>query len=327
MKVDIIQGLSYGDEGKGKITHSLLSQHPYSAVVRFSGAHNCGHTMIHNGQKVITHAIPAGVLYGVKSIIGPGCCISPKKLFEEIADLETAGIEVHPHLKIARKAHIITDAHLEEDSKDVRIGTTRTGSGPAFREKYGRTGIQAHEIPELQEYLVDFVDEVFTHEEVLFEGAQGTFLDIIHGDYPFVTSSHCTVAGALLNGIPPQAVRKVYGIIKAYETYVGAKEFQPQGNIFNQIREVGGEYGATTGRPRQCNYLNIDQLKRAVAINGVTDLVINKMDILQQLGVWRARNNADEVIDAVDEEGFKSFLKFHLPAVNNFYFSYSPDEI
>jgi adenylosuccinate synthase len=326
MQCDIIVDLSRGDSGKGKIANHLLKTGEYSAVVRFSGAHNCGHTIIHEGKKVVTHAIPAGVLHGIKSIIGPGCCINPAKLMGEIAELEAIGIDVKSHLKISNKTHIITDAHLEEDGKDVVIGTTRTGSGPAFRDKYGRTGTQAHQVPELKEYLIDFVEEVFTHDLVLFEGAQGTYLDIIHGDYPYVTSSHCTVAGALLNGVPPQSVRRVYGVIKAYETYVGAKEFAGRGEIFDRLQEVGEEFGATTGRPRQCNFVNLAELSKAIKINGVTNLIVNKMDVMQKLDCWNLRDGA-AVIKANDEESFKAILTAAAALEEPLEFSYAADKI
>ena len=140
---------------------------------------------------------------------------------------------------------------------------------------------RAIDVPELAPYLIDTYEEFHMTKSdvsILCEGAQGFGLDIDWGDYPYVTSSHCTTAGALLTGIPPQAVRRVYGVAKAYDTYVGAKEFHGEGRIFNLLQQLGQEYGATTGRPRQCNWLNIRNLKKAVDINGVTDVIINKVD-------------------------------------------------
>jgi adenylosuccinate synthase len=140
-------------------------------------------------------------------------------------------------------------------------------------------------VAELSPYVIDIYDELYSQQDVkiLFEGAQGFGLDVDHGDYPYVTSSHCTTAAALLNGVPPQAVRKVWGVAKIYETYVGAKSFQPPNPVFDTIQEVGEEYGATTGRKRQCNWMNWDNLVKAINMNGVTDIVLNKMDVLREV--------------------------------------------
>jgi len=142
----------------------------------------------------------------------------------------------------------------------------------------------------LKPYLIDLYDVFYGKDKkkkvILGEGAQGFGLDIDWGDYPFVTSSHCTVAGALLNGLPPQSVRKVWGVAKMYETYVGTKKFEPKNPVFEKLRQLGEEYGATTGRPRQCNWMNFDLIEKAVRINGVTHIVFNKMDILRAVGHW-----------------------------------------
>ena len=277
MQADIIVDLQYGDCGKGKVTHHLCKSGEYTHVVRYNGGCNAGHTIYHNGKEFITHHIPAGVFFGIKSIIGPGCVVNPQQFFKEIQMLKDGGVDTDGLIYVAKNAHIITGDHLAEDGKDSKIGTTKRGNGPAYRDKYSRDGVRAETVDELSDYLIDIYDELHNSENVnvLFEGAQGFGLDIDWGDYPYVTSSHCTSAAALLNGVPPQAIRKVWGVAKMYETYVGAKKFQPDGEIFNMLRKVGKEYGATTGRPRQCNWMDWDLVEKAIKVNGVTDLVFN----------------------------------------------------
>ena len=164
---------------------------------------------------------------------------------------------------------------------------------------------------------------------VLCEGAQGFGLDIDWGDYPFVTSSHCTAAGALLNGIPPQAVRKVYGIAKAYDTYVGAKEFHGSGREYDLMQSVGKEFGATTGRPRQCNWLDMKSLGKAIKVNGVTDVIINKVDVLREMGLWRLRYSTDDRINMTfgNEQSWKQYIKKFLPESLTIQFSDNPERI
>mgnify|MGYP000633421599 CR=1 FL=1 len=332
MIADIIVDLQYGDCGKGKVTHHLLEGGNYTHCIRYNGGCNAGHTIYHEGKKFVTHHIPAGVFYGVKSIIGPGCVVNLQQFFNEINELEQGGIVCAGLIKIAKNAHIITDEHMQEDEKDTRIGTTGRGNGPAYRDKYDRTGVRATDVPELDEYTIDIYEELHNNEnqvEVLLEGAQGFGLDIDWGDYPFVTSSHCTVAGALLNGIPPKSVRHVWGVAKAYETYVGAKDFQPKDqDIFNLIRKVGKEYGATTGRPRQCNWTDVNLLKRAANINGVTHIVINKMDVLKQLGTWGLRCGNDDRIKVkfTSEEEMRDYITATFSDID-VHFSYNPETI
>jgi adenylosuccinate synthase len=252
MIADIVVDLQYGDCGKGKITHHLLRQGAYNICLRYNGGCNAGHTIYHKEKKYVTHHIPAGVFFGVKSIIGAGCVVNLEQFFKEIEMLEENGIPCNNLVKIAANAHIITEAHLSEEAAETEIGTTKRGNGPAYRDKYARNGIRAEMVPALMDYVVDLYDELHNHPQafILCEGAQGFGLDIDWGDYPYVTSSHCTTAGALLNGIPATAVRKVWGVAKAYETYVGAKKFHGAGKIFDKLQEVGHEFGATTGRPR-----------------------------------------------------------------------------
>ena len=289
LKVDVIIGMQHGDEGKGKVTHHLLGSGKYTHCVRYNGGCNAGHTIYHKGMKFVTHHIPAGVFFGVKSIIGPGCVVDIHKFFDEVKMLRDAGVDILDKIYIAKNAHIILEHHRESDSEEIKLGTTRTGNGPCYGDKYTRNGRRAENFPILQPYIIDMYEEFYIRNpnaEVLCEGAQGAELDIDWGDYPYVTSSHCTVAGACLNGFPPTSVRSVIGVAKAYETYVGSKEFQPPDDVFSKLQEIGQEYGATTGRKRQCNWVNLSNLDRIVKMNGVTSLVFNKMDILEELGVW-----------------------------------------
>ena len=331
---DVIVDLQYGDCGKGKVTHSLLKSSEYTHCVRYNGGHNAGHTIYHEGKKVVTHIIPSGVLRGVRSIIGPGCVVNPALLEKEIADLEEAGIKIKGNLFVDKRANIISSRHLEEDGGDTTIGTTRRGNGPAYRDKYDRKGVRFEELPITNPYqLTDIYQEFFETDlpvVALFEGAQGFGLDIDWGDYPYVTSSTCNVGGAVSNGVPPSSIRNVYGVAKAYQTYVGAKKFQPDGEIFNKIREVGNEYGATTGRPRQVDFLDIDQLVKAARINGVTELIINKTDVLQDVKSWKLYKD-QKLLDLQSEDRFTDYVRnlvlVKCPDVEEVIFSYSPNDI
>jgi len=298
MLADIIVDLQYGDCGKGKVTHYLCKYKKYTHVLRYNGGCNAGHTIYHEGKKFVTHHIPSGVFHGVKSIIGSGCVVNPAQFFKEIEELEAGGINTQGLLYIADNTHVITTKHLEEDGKDSKLGTTKQGNGPAYRDKYARVGVRAKDVPELEPYLINLYEEFHESGEavrILCEGAQGFGLDIDHGDYPYVTSSHCTSAGALLNAIPPSWIRDVWGVAKLYETYSGYKDFEPKEKIFQKIRDAGEEYGATTGRARQCNWMDFNLLERAAKINGVNKLVFNKVDILEEVKVWKLINNSETV--------------------------------
>lgn len=332
MTADIIVDLQYGDCAKGKVAHHLCKTENYTHVLRYNGGGNAGHTIIHQGQKFVTHHIPVGVFFGIKSIIGPGCVVNVGKFMKEITDLEAGGIKTQGKIFIAQNTHIVTEANLAEDGNEQKIGTTRSGIGPAYRDKYARIGVRADKVPELQPYLIDLYQELhFTKNiKILGEGAQGFGLDIDWGDYPYVTSSHPTVAGALLNGLPIKAVRNVWGVAKIYETYVGAKKFEGDDPIFKQIREVGEEYGATTGRPRQCNWLDWNLLEKAVRMNGVTQIVFSKMDVLRQVKRWAIIENR-EVKEFLDEQSMKDWLTGKLVnlglAKENIFYSEHKDKI
>ena len=284
--VDVALGLQYGDEGKGKVVKSLSKNYDY--VLRFNGGGNAGHTTYDNEKKFITHLVSCGIFHGVPAIIGPGCVFNVKKLIEEVNYLESNGVSVYRKLFIAENAHIITDEHLQEETSESKIGTTRQGIGPAYRDKYNRTGLLAKDCKELSSFnLIDMYEFLYKTKKIyniLCEGAQAFHLDIDWGEYPYVTSSHCGLCSVLLNGISKDWIENVYGVAKVYETYVGSKQFENKNNpLFEKIRQLGEEFGATTGRPRQVNWLNLDRLVKSIQMNSVTHLYINKLDILMEL--------------------------------------------
>ena len=339
IEMDVIVDLQYGDCGKGKVAHFLCQTQKYTHVLRYNGGCNAGHTIFHKGKKFITHHIPAGVFFGVRSIIGSGCVLDPDQFFREIKMLQEGGVSTKGKIFIANNTHVITAAHKAEDKKSGgKIGTTGRGNGPAYRDKYGRTGLRAENVKSLRPYLVNLYKEWFTPTrlersqriKILAEGAQGFGLDIDWGDYPFVTSSHCTTAGALLNGLPPTAIRSVWGVAKIYETYVGSKEFQPKGAVFDRIGDVGEEFGATTGRRRQCNWMNMQTLERAIRINGVTHIVFNKVDVLRAVGTW-AVIDKNKIMKFGTEKAMNDFIVKRLRSLgisrNRIYFSESKEKI
>ncbi len=319
-----IIGMQFGDEGKGKIVDYLADN--FDAVTRFSGGSNAGHTVIYNGEKIKFHILPSGVLRGKIAIMGNGMAINPKKLVEEINMIENHGI--HPKVFISSKAHVVTEIHEDLDSeldKLIKIGTTRQGIGPAYYEKYRRTGIRIADLfnreilekklklmmklndihierndtstiaSELMEYgkkIKEMVSDteiiinnmINSGKNILFEGSQGTFLDVDFGTYPYVTSSNTTVGGIVTGlGVPPKKIDKVMGIAKAYTTRVGEGPFptEVEGEEGKKLREKGGEYGATTGRARRVGYLDLPMLRYATTINGIDEIALTKVDVLQ----------------------------------------------
>lgn len=331
--MDVIVDLQYGDCGKGKVAHYLCTTRKYTHVLRYNGGCNAGHTIFHKGRKFVTHHVPAGVFAGTPSVIGPGCVVDPEKFLKEIQGLEDGGIKARDTVFVANNVHIITDAHKAEDNKDTKVGTTGQGNGPAYRDKFARTGIRAEHVPELKPYLIDLYDAWFGGTKavkVLAEGAQGFGLDIDWGDYPYVTSSHCTVGGAILNGVPHSAVKEVWGVAKMYETYVGKKKFQPEGEVFNKIADAGEEFGATTGRRRQTNWMDMQLLERAIRMNAVTHVVFNKVDVLRAVGAWAVVDNGG-VMPFKSEREMKSFLQKRLASLgiprSKLFFSENKDGI
>jgi len=335
MKVDVLLGLQWGDEGKGKIV-DVLTPH-YDVITRFQGGPNAGHTLEFNHIKHVLHTIPSGIFRDDKiNVIGNGVVIDPCIFKKEIDSLLKLGFDLKKTLFISKKAHLILpthrllDAASEAAKGDAKIGSTLKGIGPAYRDKIGRDGLRVGDILlNFEEkyrirvkqhtdllsnyYHFDYVAALADYEKAWFEGietirqfqliesetfinnqikagksviaegAQGTMLDIDFGSYPFVTSSNTITAGACTGlGIAPNKIGKVYGIFKAYCTRVGSGPFPTELNdaTGQKLRDVGHEYGSTTGRPRRCGWLDLVALKYAIMINGVTELIMMKADVL-----------------------------------------------
>jgi len=335
MAVDLLLGLQWGDEGKGKIVDYLTKD--YNIIARFQGGPNAGHTLEFDGIKHVLHTIPSGIFHKEAiNVVGNGVVIDPVIFQKELTALSKFNIDFKKNLLISRKAHIILPTHrlldaASETSKGkAKIGSTLKGIGPTYMDKTGRNGIRIgdleldswkdkyrqlankhqdliefynvdvqynlkeleHEFFEAVEAIksLTFIDsEDYLHnaqtnnQTILAEGAQGSLLDIDFGTYPFVTSSNTTAAGACTGlGIAPNKIKDVYGIFKAYTTRVGSGPFPTE--LFDadgaRMAKVGNEFGATTGRPRRCGWLDLVALKYAVQVNGVTELIMMKADVL-----------------------------------------------
>ncbi|RKD16292.1 adenylosuccinate synthase [Pelobium manganitolerans] len=335
MAVDVLLGLQWGDEGKGKIVDVLAPK--YDLIARFQGGPNAGHTLEFDGKKFVLNTIPSGIFEeNTMNLIGNGVVIDPIILKKELDKLKEAGHDLlaKKNLMIARKAHLILpthqllDASSEKKMGEGKIGSTLKGIGPTYMDKTGRNGLRVGDIflPDFKERynklvakhrdilshygeVEDFSDreaaffdaiellKQFPHvdsehlvakylkegKKVLAEGAQGTMLDIDFGSYPFVTSSNTTTAGACTGlGIAPNKIGEVVGIFKAYCTRVGGGPFptELENEVGEELRKVGHEFGATTGRPRRCGWIDLPALKYAIMLNGVTQLVMTKADVL-----------------------------------------------
>ena len=331
--VDVLLGLQWGDEGKGKIVDVLTPK--YDIIARFQGGPNAGHTLEFNGIKHVLHTIPSGIFReNVINVVGNGVVIDPIIFKKEIDQLVKMGVNVKKQLLISRKAHLILPTHrlldaASETSKGKsKIGSTLKGIGPAYMDKTGRNGLRVGDIEakdfkkrynslkekhlqllshynyseDSTEFEKDWFEGIeliktltLTDSEhllnknnkegkkILAEGAQGSLLDIDFGSYPFVTSSNTITAGTCTGlGIPPSCINEVLGIFKAYCTRVGSGPFPTELNdhVGEEMRKTGNEFGSTTGRPRRCGWLDLPALKYTVMINGVTQLIMTKPDVL-----------------------------------------------
>ncbi len=333
MGVDVLLGLQWGDEGKGKIVDVLTPK--YDIIARFQGGPNAGHTLEFEGIKHVLHTIPSGIFRdNVVNIIGNGVVIDPVILKNEIAQLEKLNINVKDKLLISKKAHLILPTHkLLDKASEIakgkhKIGSTLKGIGPTYMDKTGRNGIRIGDInnqdfknkynrlkekhfallkntnliEDLESLESEFIESIqylqkFEHidsehylnnaakngKKILAEGAQGTLLDIDFGTYPFVTSSNTITAGTCTGlGIAPNKIQKIVGIFKAYCTRVGSGPFpsELEDEVGEKMRQIGQEFGATTGRERRCGWIDLPALKYAIMINGVTELSMMKADVL-----------------------------------------------
>ncbi len=332
-KVDVLLGLQWGDEGKGKIVDVLTPR--YNLIARFQGGPNAGHTLEFNGIKHVLHTIPSGIFHeDTINLVGNGVVIDPVIFKKEIDALKGMGVDVHKNLVISRKAHLILPTHRLLDAASEaakgkeKIGSTLKGIGPTYMDKTGRNGLRIGDIfadnfeekyralVEKHARILSFFQYEYNLEElepqwfegiellrtlpivdsehhvngclksdtpVLAEGAQGSLLDIDFGSYPFVTSSNTVCAGACTGlGVAPGNIGEVIGIFKAYCTRVGSGPFPTE--LFDEdgeeLRKIGNEFGATTGRPRRCGWIDLPALKYAIMINGVTQLTMTKADVL-----------------------------------------------
>lgn len=328
--VDICVGLSWGDEGKGKIVSQLSNQ--YDFVCRWAGGNNAGHTIYVNGNKYATHLIPSGVFHGIPSIIGPGCVIHKESFFDEINYLQKNGFDTKL-VKISPKAHIITQEHIEEDKQKYNkvLGTTAKGIGTCYSDKYARKGIRIQDRKEeFKEYIWD--EKLFG--KVLCEGAQGFWLDIDYGNYPYVTSSSCLPHSACTLGFAPQKIRNIFGAVKMYDTRVGKDPDFPDDLLCNQelmtLAQEGNEYGTTTNRARLVNYLNLDKLISAIEVSGTTELIISKVDIVEKTNIFRYYYQ--DILHTVDtlqqmKTKIQDILYSNTSLLKNIIFSSNPEKI
>jgi len=342
MNIDVILGLQWGDEGKGKIVDYLAGN--YDIVARFQGGPNAGHTLKFDGQKFVLHIIPSGIFReGITNLIGNGVVIDPVILEKELAGLREANVDYQSWLLVSKKAHLILPTHRLLDAASEaakgkeKIGSTLKGIGPTYMDKTGRNGLRVGDIytddfrkkyeqlrGKHQQLLgiypkIDFdlealekrwfesietlkklpaVDgEYYINEalnsgkKILAEGAQGSMLDIDFGTYPFVTSSNTITAGVCTGlGVAPQRIGEVIGITKAYCTRVGSGAFPTElhDEVGAELARVGQEFGATTGRPRRCGWIDIPALQYTIMLNGITQLVITKIDVMNDLAEIKA---------------------------------------
>jgi adenylosuccinate synthase len=341
MKVDVLLGLQWGDEGKGKVVDVLTPK--YGVVARFQGGPNAGHTLEFEGQKYVLRSIPSGIFQGNKiNIIGNGVVLDPALFKTEVESLEASGHDLTKRLLISKKAHLILpthrllDAAYEAAKGDSKIGTTGKGIGPTYTDKISRNGVRVGDLLHnfdkkyaaaiarhkaiLAQYnypldqleaiekewfagievlkkfrFIDSEHEVNNYiakgNSILAEGAQGTMLDIDFGSYPFVTSSNTICAGVCTGlGVAPKNIGEVFGIFKAYCTRVGSGPFPTElhDEVGQKIRDLGHEYGSVTGRPRRCGWVDLVALKYAIMINGVTQLIMMKSDVLDDFDTIKA---------------------------------------
>jgi len=354
MKVDVLLGLQWGDEGKGKVVDVLTPN--YDLITRFQGGPNAGHTLEFEGKKFVLRSIPSGIFQGDKiNIIGNGVVLDPALFKAEVDALEQSGHPLTGRLKISKKTHLILpthrllDAAYESAKGTSKIGTTGKGIGPAYTDKISRNGVRVGDIlhnfeekytaainrhkeilkqydfeynlPELEKAWFEGIecikrfelidsehyvnDALKSGKKVLAEGAQGTMLDIDFGSYPFVTSSNTVCAGACTGlGVAPGNIGNVYGIFKAYCTRVGSGPFPTE--LFCEtgdlMRKIGYEFGSVTGRPRRCGWIDLVALKYAVMINGVTELIMMKSDVLD--GFETIKACVAYKIDGIEVEQF-----------------------
>lgn len=339
-RVDVLLGLQWGDEGKGKVVDVLAKQ--YNVIARFQGGPNAGHSLVFGKEKFVLHTIPSGIFRkSVQNIVASGVVVDPVSFQQEVLQLQSTGVDLRSQLKLSRRAHLILpthkllDAFYEKQKGNQKIGSTLKGIGPTYTDKIARNGLRigdvnlsnfkqkyealkAHHLcimgnevdttalAEAEKRWFEAIEVLKQYEfigseylvnkylsqgiDLLAEGAQGSMLDVDFGSYPFVTSSNTICAGACTGmGVAPRRIGRVYGIFKAYCTRVGAGPFPTELHdaLGEKMRVQGQEFGATTGRPRRCGWLDMVALKYAIMLNGVTHLIMTKADVLSNFETIR----------------------------------------
>lgn len=289
--VDICCGLCWGDEGKGKIVSQLAKTGSYDYVARFSGGSNAGHTIYKDGIKYKTNLIPSGIFYGIKSIIGPDCIVNKDEFQKELDYLNKHGFDTSL-IKISPKTHVITNEHIKEDNNTLKKSQGSTGKGIAqcYSDKFKRVGNRVDDDDNIC-FFKDYIWDEKLNGNILCEGAQGIWLDINYGNYPFVTSSCTFPFQACSLGFSPKKINKIYGACKIYDTRVGLDPLFPETLLFDKdlekIGKEGKEYGVTTGRKRKVNWLNLNKLIESINISGCTDIIMSKVDILERTSIYK----------------------------------------
>ena len=289
--VDVCCGLAWGDEAKGKIVSHLAKNGNYNFVCRWAGGSNAGHTIYKNGNKYKTHLIPSGIFYGIPSIIGPGCVINKNDFLKEINYLKENGFDTSL-VKISPKTHVIQDSHIEEDKEKYKNtqGSTSKGIAPSYRDKYARIGSRVGDT-ENKDFFSEYTWDEKLFGNILCEGAQGVWLDIDYGNYPYVTSSITLPYAACSLGFSPKLINNIYGAVKIYDTRSGIDPEFPENLLENEdllnIIDEGKEYGVTTGRKRKTNWLNLDKLMESINISGTNIVIISKIDVLKKLNLFK----------------------------------------
>lgn len=320
--VDIVCGLAWGDEAKGKIVAHFAKSRNYDYVCRWGGGNNAGHTIYINSKKYKTHLIPSGVFFNIPSIIGPDCVVNKEDFFNEIDYLNEHGFNTNL-IKISPKAHVVLSKHIEEDKIKyyTQQGTTAKGIAPCYKDKYGRIGSRVGDNKNYEDFK-DYIWDEKLEGNILCEGAQGFWLDINYGNYPYVTSSTTLPYGACSLGFSPKLINWIIGACKIYDTRSGLDPEFPEDLLDDlellSVADEGQEYGVTTGRRRKVNWLDIDKLRQAINISGTTHLVISKIDVFEKLNLYKLKKEG-----IVSFENIKTLKKF----LEDYLFAYCHDLI
>ena len=347
ISADIIYDTQFGDSGKGKVSSYLSSRlsrpakifnsddKHYDYVVRWAGGANAGHTVYVGSKKYKTHLIPSGVFHGINSLIGPGCVLNPTSFKEELSYLQQNGFDTSL-VKISPNAHIVTEDHIQADKDNLakKLGTTSKGIAPAYAAKYARTGIQFKELAANDSFWKDYLFDGRLYGNLLCEGAQGFYLDINWGNYPYITSSETLPYAACSIGFSPKKIKDIYAVAKIYETRSGEDPLFPETLFDNlelaKIGELGQEYGVTTGRRRKVNYLNLDRLIFALNTGGGNHLIISKCDILEEAKIFKLFYRGDLIrFDSLElmKDFVTSRLSVECPELERIYYSSSTEVV